>query len=103
MLLEPDQLLPALTTAPDLALEFLSRAGEALRLLGRANVWCRLQLGRQLLAIQERQLWTQMRRPDGSGDPYHSWDDFLSHGFPTISGFGRETCYAAVSLVSRAE
>jgi hypothetical protein len=29
---------------------------------------------------------------------YHSWDDFLVHGFPAISGLSQKTGYAALTL-----
>jgi hypothetical protein len=85
------------------AMEFLARGGDALRSLSRANVFCRFLLGRQLLVIQERRLWSQTERligddQNGAHCPYHSWDDFMTHGFPQMSGLSTKTGYAAVNL-----
>ena len=85
------------------AVAFLAQSGGLLRTLNRASVFCRVLLGRQLLVIQEQHLWSQMERPvpDERGrivGPFHSWDDFLSHGFPQISGLGKKTGYAALML-----
>jgi hypothetical protein len=93
-------------TAPG-ALAFLVRSGDALRWLSRANVWCRVLLGRQLQVIQEQRLWESMDRPIGDGESeagarYHGWDDFMSHGFPAISGLRKQTGYAALKLAQAA-
>jgi hypothetical protein len=85
------------------AVAFLARSGGALRLLNRANVFCRLLLGRQLLVIQERRIWSEMAQSvgdeqNGARGPYQSWDDFMAQGFPRITGLGRKTGYAAVML-----
>jgi hypothetical protein len=85
------------------ATALLARSGAALRWLSRANVYCRFLLGRQLLVIQERRLWSQMARQVGgdqnaTGSAYRSWDDFLAHGFPELTGLTVKTGYAAVML-----
>ncbi len=84
---------------------FLARSGNALRWLSRANVFCRILLGRQLLVIQEGRLWSQMEpsagdEQHGARGPYRSWDDFMAHGFKQISGLGAKTGYAAVMLAN---
>ncbi len=85
------------------AVAFLARSGDVLRFLNRANVFCRVVLGRRLALIQERHLWCQMERGgddehDGLRGPYHSWEDFMSHGFPQITGLSPRTAYAALML-----
>ena len=89
-----------LASSPDQAVNFLARSANALRALGRANVFCRIMLGRQLLAMQERQLWLEIPDP---GQPqnrlrFRSWGDFMVHGFPLITGFSCEIGYAAIRL-----
>jgi hypothetical protein len=37
-----------------------------------------------------------------SGARYHGWDDFMSHGFPAISGLSKQTGYAAFKLAQAA-
>jgi len=85
------------------AMAFLARCGDALCFLNRANVFWRVFLGRQLHMIQKQHLWDRMKRPSGSeqnpaGGPYHSWDDFMCHGFPQITGLSKQTGYAALKL-----
>src|SRR5262249_6164533 len=109
----PEQLLvPALTlseVADDAsgAVEFLSRTGNTLRWLSRATVFYRLQLGRQLIVMQQRELWTKVERPVGDGQSgiagtYRTFDDFMARGFPQITGLGRQSGYAAVMLARSA-
>src|SRR5204863_8323338 len=77
-----------------------ARSGSALRMLNRANVFCRVLLGHQLLVIQERGLWATME-PSVGGEQnggYRSWEDFMARGFPKITGLGKNTGYAAVML-----
>ena len=89
------------------AVAFLARSGDALRSLSRANVFCRVLLGRQLLVVQQRQLWKEMDAP-ASDQPntarasYRSWDDFMAYGFPQITGLSKKTGYAAVMLAKAA-
>jgi hypothetical protein len=83
------------------AVAFLAHGGAALRLLNRANVFCRVLLGRQLLVVQERQLWAQMPIGDeqnAARGGYRSWDDFMTNAFPQITGLSHKTGYAAVML-----
>ncbi len=89
------------------AVAFLVRSGNSLRWLSRANVLCRVLLGRQLQVIQEHRLWESMERPIGDGESeahahYHGWDDFMSHGFPAMSGLSKQTGYAALMLAQAA-
>ena len=89
------------------AMSFLARSGDALRSLSRANVFCRVLLGRQLLVIQQRQLWREIERPardeqNAARGAYRSWDDFMAHGFPQITGLSTKTGYAAVMLAKAA-
>ena len=105
--LDSDLSLSAVADTAAGAVAFLARSGEALRFLNSANVVCRVLLGRQLLAIQERRLWESMERPIGDGESeagarYHGWDDFMSHGFPAISGLSKQTGYAALKLAQAA-
>jgi hypothetical protein len=91
-------------TAAD-AVACLARIGDALRFLNRANVFCRVVLGRKLQLIQERHLWDRMERPAGdeqkpADGPYHSWDDFMCHGFPRITGWSPRIGYAALTLAN---
>lgn len=86
------------------AVALLARSGEILRFLGRANVFYRMRLGRQLMKIQECHLWDRIARPTGdeqnpAGGPYRSWDDFMVHGFPQITGgLSARAGYAALEL-----
>ncbi len=85
------------------ALALLARSGEALRWLSRADVFCRFLLGRRLLKIQERRLWSQMERSvgdeqNGAGGAYRTWADFMAHGFTRITGLSPKTGYAALTL-----
>jgi len=85
------------------AVALLARSGEALRWLSRASVFCRFRLGRYLMSIQERHLWSQMERPvgdeqNGARGAYRSWADFMAHGFPLITGLSQKTGYASLTL-----
>lgn len=87
------------------AVAFLARSGSVLRLLSSANVFYRVLLGRQLQLIQERHLWDRVERSSGDeqnppAGPYHSWDDFMTHGFPQITGLSPRTGYAATMLAN---
>jgi len=91
-------------TAAD-AVACLARIGDALRFLNRANVFCRVVLGRRLALIQERHLLDWMERPTGdeqnpAGGPYHSWDDFMTRGFPEFTGLNPRIGYAALTLAN---
>jgi len=86
---------------------FLAQSGNALRWLSRANVRCRLLLGRRLQIIQERRLWESMERPIGNGESeagarYHGFDDFMTRGFPAMSGLSKRTGYGTLKLAQAA-
>jgi len=105
--LDSDLSLSAVADTAAGAVAFLAQSGNALRWLSRANVLCRLLLGRRLQVIQERRLWESMERPIGNGENeagarYHGWDDFMAHGFPAMSGLSKQTCYAALKLAQAA-
>ena len=105
--LDSDLSLSAVADTAAGAVAFLAQSGNALRWLSRANVLCRVLLGRQLQVIQEQRLWESMDRPIGDGESeagahYHGWDDFMSHGFPAISGLSKQTGYAALKLAQAA-
>ncbi len=105
--LDSDLSLNAVADTAAGAMAFLARSGDALRFLNSANVVCRVLLGRQLLAIQERRLWESMERPIGDGESeagarYHGFDDFMTRGFPSVSGLSKQTGYAALKLAQAA-
>ncbi|HLN02461.1 MAG TPA: hypothetical protein VK335_24450 [Bryobacteraceae bacterium] len=105
--LDSDLSLSAVADTAADAVAFLVRSGDALRFLNSANVVCRVLLGRQLLAIQERHLWESMERPIGDGESetgarYHGFDDFMSHGFPSVSGLSKQVGYASLKLAQAA-
>lgn len=66
---------------------------ESIRVTAMANAYCRVMLGRQLLKVQELQLWTHY------GLSCRTWSQFLDAGFPKLSGLSRETAYTAMQLV----
>jgi hypothetical protein len=100
---DSDLSLSAVTDDAAGALALLARGGEVLRFLNRANVFCRVLLGRRLMKIQEYHLWSKMERPDddeqdGTHAAYRSWADFMARGFPVMTGLSQKTGYGALTL-----
>ena len=72
------------------AMETLALAARGIHMANAANVFCRIILGKQLLAIQEHQLW----RDDG----HRTWDKWLHVKFTELTKFSGETAYGAMQL-----
>ena len=91
----PEPTSPALSLASvrsdrETAMETLTRAARGIHMANAANVFCRIILGKQLLAIQEHQLW----REDG----HRTWDKWLHVKFTALTEFSGETAYGAMQL-----
>lgn len=99
----PQLALSLIRETHDGAGDLLARGADFLRRIGQANVFCRILLGRQLLVIQQHQLWTNMERSEAApggvaAAKYRSWGEFMKVGFPQITGLSPETGYAAFML-----
>ena len=70
----------------------LEEIGATIKELGRKELECRLELGRLLIAIQDRLLWGEM------APSYATWTDFLEKGFTKITGLHISSAYVAVQL-----
>ena len=70
----------------------LKEIGATFRELARKELESRLELGRLLIAIQDRTLWKGMK------PAYSTWSDFLAEGFPKITGLRTSTAYDAMEL-----
>lgn len=91
----PEPTSPALSLASvhsdrETAMDTLTRAARGIHMANAANVFCRIILGKQLLAIQEHQLW----RDDG----HKTWDKWLHVKFTELTKFSGETAYGAMQL-----
>ena len=82
-----------------------------------ADAYIRLEMGRQLLLIRSEELWRDMEcrnyldddSPEGQpvwtneeARRYVSWQDFLTNGFPIITGLQRRTGYICMTLADSA-
>ena len=74
------------------AQKLLERIGATIRELARRELESRLELGRLLIAIQDRTLWREMT------PLYATWTDFLEDGFPKITGLRVSSGYEAMQL-----
>ena len=74
--------------------DVLTRAASGIELANCANTFYRMVMGRQLLVIQKDHIWERMR----ALAPHDTWDEFLTIGFPKITGLSRETAYGAMQL-----
>lgn len=82
--------LASVHTDRETAMDTLTRAAQGIHMANAANVFCRIILGRQLLAIQKHQLW----RDDG----HRTWDHWLHGKFTELTKFSGETAYGAMQL-----
>ncbi|KKM23581.1 hypothetical protein LCGC14_1613770, partial [marine sediment metagenome] len=104
---------PVLGETPDKAVSFLRQAGGLLFKLKNADAYVRLEMGRQLLLIRGQKLWREMEcrnylddsSPEGrpvwaneEARRYISWQDFLTNGFPIITGLQRRMGYICMTL-----
>ena len=96
-------------------IQVLRQLADNLRVLGKATLFCRILLGRQLISIQKNKVWQRIERRDHRESPegipvwakhseqrYTSWYDFIENGFELITGLHRQTAYSAIKLAHSA-
>lgn len=99
------------STDPSVGTGVLRALGSGILLLGKATVYYRFLIGRQLMVIQNTKLWREMERRDYRADTdgaplwkgtddrfYSSWYQFLEHGFQCVTGLQREAAYSTLKL-----
>lgn len=83
---------------PAAALKVCLAASDLIRRAGQATVFARIVLGRQLLVIQQKQLWRHYRVGENPNVLCMNWDEWMSRGFEHEVGMSRDIGYAALAM-----